>query len=168
MKRALTLPIALAIAVPLFGADAKKSDEKPVQPAAPVHAAAQPAVQKDSPLVAAAKRANRLGKRPGTVITNESVLASKGHITTTTVVREVNVPAPELGPEGKLVQEKAEKAAEAKRAQGEIAAKEKAAAEEKARQAAQAAAAAEEGVDGGRDDADAGYFGQTGTQPPQF
>ena len=42
-----------------------------------------PAQTGDSPLVAAAKRTNRLGKKPATVITNESLVKSGGHFTTT-------------------------------------------------------------------------------------
>ena len=39
--------------------------------------------QQDSPLVAAAKRTHRLGKNPGTVITNDTLTKSGGHFTTT-------------------------------------------------------------------------------------
>jgi hypothetical protein len=128
-----------------------------------------PQAQPDSPLVAAAKRANRLGKRPGVVITNDSVTASKGHVSTSTMIHTANVPEPELGPEAKIAQANAAKAAQDKRVRDEAAAKEKKVAEEKARRAAEAAAAAEEGYDTGHDDAD-GYMGgaQTETKPPQF
>lgn len=37
----------------------------------------------DSPLVAAAKRSGRLGKKPSAVITNETLVKSGGHFTTT-------------------------------------------------------------------------------------
>ena len=40
-------------------------------------------VQGDSPLVAAAKRTGRLGKKPTAVITNETLMKSGGHFTTT-------------------------------------------------------------------------------------
>ena len=48
------LPVILAVAVPVF--------------------AQQPPAQPDSPLVAAAKRANRLGKKPSMVITNDNLV----------------------------------------------------------------------------------------------
>ena len=167
MKNALTIPLALAFALPLFADEPRRAQEKPVQ--APASAtASQPAKQADSPLVAAAKRANRIGKKRN-VITNESLAASKGHVTSTTVATAPSVPAPELGPEAKLAQEKAAKAAEARRAQEEVAAKEKAAAEENARIAARKGAAMEEGLASGHDDAE-GYFDDAGseTKPPQI
>ena len=39
--------------------------------------------QQDSPLVAAAKRSGRLGKKPSQVITNDTLVKSGGHFTTT-------------------------------------------------------------------------------------
>lgn len=59
----------------------------------------QPAQQVDSPLVAAAKRMNRKGKKPALVITNASLLrsgaASSGaHVTTTASQSVLKVPAP--------------------------------------------------------------------------
>ena len=41
-----------------------------------------PVFAQDSPLVAAAKRSNRLGKKPANVITNETVAASRGRLAT--------------------------------------------------------------------------------------
>ena len=54
--------------------------------------------ENESPLVRAARRANRLGKKPRTVITNETVKNSKGHITTTTIDRPVYIPDPKMAP----------------------------------------------------------------------
>jgi hypothetical protein len=53
--------------------------------AVPAFAAEQPAATQDSPLVAAAKRAKRSAKKPGTVITNATLkqTGADAHITTT-------------------------------------------------------------------------------------
>ena len=80
MNRAMTSMLTLALlALPVLAEEAKKT-ETPAQ---------------DSPLVAAAKRANRLGKKPTNVITNETVKKSgnTGHVTTTTNPQG-NLPAP--------------------------------------------------------------------------
>lgn len=77
MKRTLATTLTLVLALPLLAEEAKKSEEKP---------AVQPAAQADSPLVAAAKRSKRLGKKPASkVITNETVKTSgtNAHVTTT-------------------------------------------------------------------------------------
>jgi hypothetical protein len=164
MKRALKIMLAVSLALPLAADEAKKADEKKAEPSV---AQQQPAAQTDSPLVAAARRTNRLGKKSASpVITNESLKASKGHVTTSTILRPINVPEPELGPEGKLIQQKAQRAAEERKAREEAAAAAKKAAEQKAREAEAAAAAAEDGYDGSRDDADE-FVGQE-NKPPQF
>jgi hypothetical protein len=72
MNRTLTFAALVVVAVPLFAADPK-----------PVPNPVQQPVQADSPLVAAAKRANRLGKKPAFVITNETLVTAGGHFTTT-------------------------------------------------------------------------------------
>lgn len=88
----LTSAIALC-ALTAFAADqqaaAQQQQTAPAeQQAAPAEKAA-PAVTStapspnDSPLVAAAKRSGRLGKKPTTVITNDTLLKSGGHFTTT-------------------------------------------------------------------------------------
>jgi hypothetical protein len=89
--------LALALlAVPLCADEAKKpaknGDKKPAaqktetaqQPQAPVVTPGEPTAE-DSPLVQAAKRSNRLGKKPTNVITNETLKKSgeKAHVTTT-------------------------------------------------------------------------------------
>jgi len=72
MNRTLTLAVFFVAAAPLFAAEPKPI-ANPTQPTAPV----------ESPLVAAARRANRLGKKPGYVITNDNLVTKGGHITTT-------------------------------------------------------------------------------------
>lgn len=93
MKKLLMLALLLA-AVPVVCADEPKSAA--AEPEANTTAAQTEAAADDSPLVRAARRANRLGKKPATVITNESIKKSKGHITTTTVQHPVNVPKPQM------------------------------------------------------------------------
>ena len=46
----------------------------------------------DSPLVAAAKATNRLNKKPGQVITNETLVHVGGHFTTTTAEAQTTLP----------------------------------------------------------------------------
>lgn len=72
MNRTLTFAAVLVVAVPLFAAESKTVANPTQAPA-----------QGDSPLVAAAKRTNRLGKKPGYVITNENLVTTGGHFTTT-------------------------------------------------------------------------------------
>jgi len=84
----------LALALPMLADEPKKSEEPKPQPAKTTSAqttSAQPAVaQSDSPLVAAAKRAHRLGKKSASkVITNETLKTSgqNAHVTTTETLR---------------------------------------------------------------------------------
>jgi len=72
MNRTLTFAAICLMAAPLFAADPKPVSNPTQQPA-----------QGDSPLVAAAKRSGRLGKKPAFVITNENLVTTGGHITTT-------------------------------------------------------------------------------------
>lgn len=72
MNRTLTLAVFFIAATPLFAAEPKPV-ANPTQPTTPV----------ESPLVAAARRANRLGKKPAYVITNENLVTTGGHFTTT-------------------------------------------------------------------------------------
>jgi hypothetical protein len=70
MKRFALATAILSIALPLAAAESTPQD------------APKPAAQ-DSPLVAAAKRANRLGKKPAFVITNETLRTmTNAHLTT--------------------------------------------------------------------------------------
>lgn len=74
------LPVILAVTVPLF--------------------AQQPPAQPDSPLVAAAKRTNRLGKKPALVITNENLvhLSDGRGFTTSTAQQTVTATKGEVHP----------------------------------------------------------------------
>lgn len=85
MKKVLTLTLAL-FALPLVADEAaKKDDTQKAAPQATVLTPAPAEATVDSPLVAASKRANRKGKRPANVITNETLkLPKNAHITTTT------------------------------------------------------------------------------------
>ncbi|HEY4641467.1 MAG TPA: hypothetical protein VII75_09005 [Thermoanaerobaculia bacterium] len=84
MNRALSFAATLMIAAPLFAADPKPVSN-PTQ---------QPPAQADSPLVAAAKRTNRLGKKPGYVITNDNLVTTGGHFTTTAQQVPLTTPLP--------------------------------------------------------------------------
>lgn len=163
MKRALCLVVALAL--PLA---AEETKQKPADAAPRTQPAASQA-QPDSPLVAAAKRANRLGRKPAApVITNETLKQSgaNAHVTTTSAQRPLvlppNLPAPRPTPE---MQADAAKATREKLLAEQAAKKQKADAEN-ARKEAAAAAAVEDGYDGGQEDADE-FAGQAPPPPPQ-
>lgn len=159
MKRALILTLTAILASPLLADETKKAEEKKKSETTTTAAATAPApvASTDSPMVQAAKRANRLGRKSTSiVITNESLKGSKGHITTTTSQHPVNVPAPKPTAEEKAVAAKA-KAAEQARVR-EIGEKEKAAAAE--RKAEEAAVRAEE------DDGDAENIDYSAGQKP--
>ncbi len=81
MNRVLAFVTAAVIATPLLAATNPK----------PISAPETPTVS-DSPLVAAAKKAGRLGKKPANVITNESLAKSGGHVTTTTQQTPISTP----------------------------------------------------------------------------
>jgi len=158
----------MALALPLAAQESAPA-EKPAataeqQPAAVATPEAKAVAQADSPLVALSKRANRKGKKPTNVITNESLRysGSGGHVTTTTNQGTLNMPkiAPPLRPTPEMEAAAAEDARR-KQLAAETAAKTKAA-EEAQLKRAEAAAAAEDGYDGARDDAD--EF--VGTAPP--
>ena len=109
--------ITLAVlALPLFA-------EEPKKPAPP------PA---DSPLVAAAKRANRLGKKPTSkIVITDATLKSSGanaHVTTTEKLGSVTVPPPPPPPVEVVL---AQQAAERRKAQAEAEAKKQKAAEQR-------------------------------------
>ena len=140
MKRALTV-LAVALALPL-GAQEKTTTTAPAQP--------------DSPLVAAAKRANRLGKKPkAIVITNDSIKQSNGtaHVTTSSAPSAMKAPKPmePAKPTPEMVA--AEEAAKLRKKLAEETSQQRAADEAKKRKQQRAAAAAEEGYDGTGDDA---------------
>lgn len=82
--------VVVALALPLAAQDSSTA----AKPAAPPRETA--VQQADSPLVAAAKRANRKGKKPAKVITNETLrqTGSGGHVTTTANQAPLNLPPP--------------------------------------------------------------------------
>jgi len=95
MNRTLTFAAILVVATPLFAADPKPVANPTQQPA-----------QGDSPLVAAAKRANRLGKKPAFVITNDNLVTTGGHFTTTAQQNPITPlpPIPQQATPGQTVQ----------------------------------------------------------------
>jgi hypothetical protein len=125
MKRLL---VTLLLALPIAADDGKAPPAKP----------AETSTIADSPLVAAAKRNGR-AKMPKKVITNATVKASKGHITTAATQRPLDLkPLPPPAVDPTVRKKKEEEAAK------ETAAKKAAAARERRRAAA--ASAAEEGL----------------------
>jgi len=94
MKRLALVLVALSL--PVFAADPPPPPPEVI----------------DSPMVAAAKRSNRLGKKPAFVITHETLALYRGggHITTTTTPRTLNVPVPAPTPEMIAALEKADQA----------------------------------------------------------
>jgi len=135
---AIAAALPIAVAMPLMAEEKAKSSEtqkaKPAQteakaPAAP--AATAPATE-DSPLVAAARRMNRLGKKPTNVITNETLTKASGtaHVTTaSTPLKPIVLPPPAGTPNPTPEMVAAAKAAE-ERKKAEAAAAQKTKAEE--------------------------------------
>lgn len=163
-----TLIVIVVLALPVLAEEKKAEPAKaaPAQEAAPAAAAATSATaQPDSPLVAAAKRANRLGRKPArTVITNESLKTSgaNAHVTTTSSQTKIEMPAP-LEPPRATPEMIALKEQQDRRAKAAVEAeKARKAKEEQQRKLEEAASRAEEGFDGTQDDA--AEF--TGTTPP--
>ena len=137
MKRLLIIATSALLAIPAFG---EKTEEKAAETKAAAVQPAQPAT--DSPLVAAAKKSNR-GAKKSIVITNDDLKNSKGHITTTTQSRSLNVAEPLPTPE--MVH--AEKQAKIRALEAEKAAKDQAAKKAEETKMARAAAAAEDADD---------------------
>ena len=167
MKRALAL--IFVVALPL-AADEPKSANTETAPAQATTAAAAPApeAQADSPLVAAAKRANRKGRKPSILITNETLktVGANAHVTTTATQNTIAMPKP-LDPPRPTPEMAHVRAQEIKKkALAEEAEKQKKADDEKERKKREAAAAAEEGYDGTGDDAS--EFVGSNPPPPQF
>jgi hypothetical protein len=128
MKRTLIPLAALFVAASLVAATEK--------PATTQTTTAAP----DSPLVAAAKKTNKLNGKKRIVITDESIKTSKGHISTTKFQSNFNVAEPQRSTEQVLYETKVkenERAAERAKLQ-------KAADEKKQKQIARAVAAAED------------------------
>ncbi len=143
MKRALTIVLALSLGLAAVG--------------------------EDSPMVAAAKRANRKGKKPANVITNETLSKSGGsaHVTTTTAQKPFVAPPPYVAPPPTpdMIAQQQREAAK-KRAAGEAAAQVKAA-DAKKKSTEAAAAAAEEGLFDNDAEVDPPQTGTANQKPPQ-
>lgn len=159
MRRAIF--VVMALALPLAAQESAAS-----QPAATATVSAA-APQADSPLVAAAKRMKRKGKKPTNVITNESLRQSGGSAHVTTTVNQGTLNMPKAVPPPRPTPEmEAAWAAEAQRKDLEKAAVAKKKAHEEAMlERARTAAAAEDGAEG-RDDAEEIVGGTP--PPPQF
>lgn len=145
MNRALTIPLVLILSMPLLAGEPKAADE-PKKNAEPATEAAAPTAQADSPMVQAMRRANRRGKPAAKVITNETIRNSKGHVTTTTVQRPVNIPEPQLTPYEIAAKNAAEKREQDRKIREIGAADAKKAAADRERSVAVKAQRAEEGL----------------------
>lgn len=170
MTRALTIILVLALPVLADEKKAEKAEKPAATPttAATTTAAAEPQAQPDSPLVAAAKRANRLGKKPANVITNATLKSSgtNAHVTTTDKQAIFQMPKP-LEPLRDTPEMAAAKVQQEQRAKAaEQAEKDRKAKEEQQKKVQAEAAAAEEGYDGSQDDAS--EFTGANPPPPQF
>jgi hypothetical protein len=166
MKRTLPLVVALIgaligalIALPLLAEETKKSEApKTVKPA-------------DSPLVAAAKRSNRLGKKPASkVVITDATLKTAGenaHITSPAEQHNLNMPAEPVRPTPEMVA--AEKAAAKRKADEEAAAKKRAEDAKKLRKEQIAVRSLEEEADNreGADQNPEDYQGRPEDQNPQ-
>jgi hypothetical protein len=89
---AISSCLALA-ALSLYAADPQATTATP-QHTETLLSSKQAAGIGDSPLVRAAKATNRLNKKPGQVITNETLVRAGGHFTTTTAAAQAQLPAP--------------------------------------------------------------------------
>ncbi len=154
MKRSSIVALALA-ALPLFAEEPAKKTEPAAKPAA----ASQPAPPADSPLVAAARRTNRLGKKPAKVITNSTLTkagSATAHVTTTETQAPLILPPPlaEPRPTPEMVAKaKADDQRKKDAASAEQKRKDTAAWEEKMKKAAERA---EEGMYDSEEDPDYG------------
>ena len=109
MKRTLVTTAMLALALPMLADEPKKSEEPKPKPAQTTTAAATTTATSDSPLVAAAKRSNRLGKKSTSkVITNDTLKTSgqNAHVTTTATLRELPKGEPEPSQEVMQLQQR--------------------------------------------------------------
>jgi hypothetical protein len=143
MKRALTILLALSLGIAAFG--------------------------EDSPMVAAAKRANRKGKKPANVITNETLSKSgaTAHVTTTAAQKPFVAPKPYVPPPptSDMIAQQQREAAK-KRAAAEAAAKVRAE-EAKSTSTEAAASEAEEGLFENDEETDPAQTGTANQKPPQ-
>jgi hypothetical protein len=165
MKRFPLLAAACIIALPMVAEEPKteaKQKSEPAKAADQVKSEpARPEQVPDSPLVAAAKSANRAGKKR-IVITNDDLKKTGGHITTTNIKSTVNVPTPLPSAEEFLYQQAKKQRTEA----AEKAEKDRLAAEaEKKRIEGRAAMAAEGSLYDESDPAEAEKKEQEARQP---
>jgi hypothetical protein len=147
MKYALWIVVA-AVALPVMAEEKSKqtasTEAKTTATAETTKAQAADAPQADSPLVAASKRANRLGKKPTNVITNETLKQSGAGAHVTTTSQQPRFQAPEYVPPPRPTPEMeaaARRAVEDKARAKKAAEQQKAAEAEQARRAGAAAAA---------------------------
>ncbi|MGZ4777714.1 MAG: hypothetical protein ACXVH7_08655 [Thermoanaerobaculia bacterium] len=92
MKHVIVLAI-VAVTIPLFAAEKKATPPAPTPTVTITAAPAATQQQPDSPLVAAAKRSGRLGKKPTFVITNETlVYMNGGRMSVATGPKDIVVP----------------------------------------------------------------------------
>ena len=120
--------VILAVTLPVFAAD----------PPTTLSPQPQPVVQQDSPLVAAAKRTHRLGKKPTLLITNENLAHmddSRG-FTTTTAQQPVTAPKGTVAPTPEM--QAAAAAQKAREAQAQNAAQQQRARDARAQRAGEA------------------------------
>lgn len=127
----LALPLVADEAKPKTKTSTTKTQTQSAPPAEPRAVQAPAPTVEDSPLVAAAKRANRLGKTPKFVITSETLVTSGGHFTTTEQQYDVSNAAPPPPTQAELA---ARRSAEARQRQMRVAAE---AAKQREQQAAQ-------------------------------
>lgn len=154
MRHLSALTAVALLALPLAADDAKKAETKPAPKAeakatttATTTAPAAPVVNDtDSPMVAAAKRANRLGKTPKFIITSENLVTSGGHFTTTERQSDVSGVAPPPPTHAELEKKRSEEArVRAERTAAQIAKqRELQAAEARERRMSEAAEAADD------------------------
>jgi hypothetical protein len=169
MNRAALIALSALLALPTLADEPAKSEDASA-PAATSTAAPAPATATDSPLVAAAKRSNRLGKKPSKVITNESLGSPVGtsHMTTAATQPPITLPPSPSNREAEAAIAKRQEM-EKRRKERERIAREKATAERQ-RQEALARAAAEEGVydaEGADSDPNMGLAPPDAAPPPQ-
>src|SRR5437588_9721406 len=88
---AISSCLALA-ALSLYAGDPQTTTAAPPAHAVTILSAPHTAGIVDSPLVHAAKATNRLNKKPGQVITNETLVHAGGHFTTTTAQAQTALP----------------------------------------------------------------------------
>lgn len=147
MRHAWTILAAVA-ALPLLAGEPAKAKTAPASTetqASATTTAAEP--QRDSPLVAAARRTNRLGRKPANVITNQTLtrIDKAARITTTTDQRTLNMPAPAPPPPPTPEMVAAKDAEEKRKSRQAVAQKQRAEEEARQRKLAEAAARADEG-----------------------